>query len=56
VDMNSATSSPNARPRTLGKGRPMDAAEVPPVGRTRPWVEMVYRGISWVSIPIPNKT
>src|SRR5271165_2489868 len=29
--MKSATSSPNARPWTLGKGRPIGTAEVPPI-------------------------
>src|SRR5205823_6336568 len=46
--MNSATSSPNAHPWTLGKGRPIGPVEVPPIG-SRPvqgwiWYDMVFHG------------
>src|SRR6516162_6568766 len=54
--MKSATSSPNARPWTLGKGRPRGTAEVPPIRSARPWVDVVSHGISWVSILFRNKT
>jgi hypothetical protein len=54
--MKSATSSPNARPWTLGKGRPIGTAEVPPIRSARPWVGVVSHGISWVSIVFRNKT
>src|ERR1700746_768438 len=54
--MKSATSSPNARPWTLGKGRPIGTAEVPPIRSARPWVDVVSHGIIWVSIVFRNKT
>src|SRR6516164_8424553 len=54
--MKSATSSPNARPWTLGKGRPIGTAEVPPIRSARPWVYVVLHGIGWESIVFRNKT
>src|ERR1700755_2223714 len=56
VEKNKSTSSPNARPWTLGKGRPIGIAEFPPVGGARPWVTMGYHGQIWASIPNINKT
>jgi hypothetical protein len=56
VDKNNSTSSPNARPQTLGKGRPMGASEIPPVGSARPWVKMGYHGTIWASMGFRNKT
>jgi len=54
--MKSATSSPNARPWTLGKGRPIGTAEVPPICSARPWVIVVSHGIIWESTVFRNKT
>src|SRR6516165_725765 len=54
--MKSATSSPNARPWTLGKGRPIGTAEVPPIRSARPWVYVVLHGIEWESIVFRKKT
>src|SRR3974377_1394915 len=54
--MKSATSSPNARPWTLGKGRPIGTAEVPPIRSVRPWVYVVLHGMSWDAIVFRNKT
>jgi hypothetical protein len=56
VEKNNSTSSPNARPWTLGKGRPIGTAEFPPVGNARPWVGMGYHGIIWASMGFLNKT
>jgi hypothetical protein len=56
VEKNKSTSSPNAHPWTLSKGRLIGFAEFPPVGNARPWVGMGYHGIIWASIAFLNKT
>jgi hypothetical protein len=56
VEKNKSTSSPNAHPWTLGKGRPIGTAEFPPIGNARPWVGMGYHGMIWASMAFLNKT